>query len=49
MGIAWTERDVVELMIDACTERRRWEFMLTLAPLPLRGAIGSPVNPIALF
>jgi kynurenine formamidase len=28
---------------------RRWEFMLTVAPLPAPGGSGSPVNPIATF
>ncbi|MGC0371232.1 cyclase family protein [Microbacterium sp. SLBN-111] len=32
-----------------CRERRRWEFVSVLAPLPLPGASGSPVNPLALF
>ena len=29
--------------------RKRWEFMLTAAPLPIRGGTGSPLNPIATF
>ena len=33
----------------ACAERSRWEFLLTLAPLRLRGGTASPINPIALF
>ena len=33
----------------ACAERRRWEFLLTIAPLRLRGGTASPINPIALF
>ena len=32
-----------------CRERRRWDFLSVLAPLPLPGASGSPVNPLALF
>jgi kynurenine formamidase len=28
---------------------KRWEFMLTVAPLPAPGGSGSPVNPIATF
>ncbi|HEV8530302.1 MAG TPA: hypothetical protein VGT00_02675 [Methylomirabilota bacterium] len=31
------------------TTRKRWEFLLTLAPLRLKNVTGSPVNPIALF
>ncbi|MDX6314547.1 MAG: hypothetical protein QOF44_4011, partial [Streptomyces sp.] len=26
----------------------RYEFWLTAAPLPITGAVGSPVNPIAV-
>lgn len=33
----------------ACAERQRWEFLLTIAPLRLRGGTASPINPIALF
>jgi kynurenine formamidase len=28
---------------------KRWEFMLVIAPLPVPGGTGSPINPIALF
>ena len=34
---------------EAAAARNRWEFLLTLAPLPLPKATGSPVNPIAVF
>jgi kynurenine formamidase len=33
----------------ACAELRRWEFLSVLAPLPIPGASGSPLNPLALF
>lgn len=34
----------------AVTERfGRWEFLLTVAPLHIPGATGSPVNPLAVF
>ena len=29
--------------------RKRWEFLLTVAPLAVKGGTGSPVNPIATF
>jgi len=29
--------------------RKRWEFLLTAAPLPIKGGTGSPLNPIATF
>ena len=33
----------------ACAERKRWEFLLSVAPLRVAGGTGSPVNPIAAF
>jgi len=35
-----------ELAAD-CASDCRYEFMLTAAPLPITGGVGSPVNPIA--
>ncbi|MCC7363302.1 MAG: cyclase family protein [Dehalococcoidia bacterium] len=36
-------------LAQACAEENRWEFMLTVNPLRVRGGTGSPVNPIAIF
>ena len=33
----------------ACAQERRWEFLLSVAPLILLRGTASPVNPIALF
>jgi len=30
-------------------ELKRWDFLLTVAPLPVNGGTGSPLNPIATF
>ena len=40
-----------ELRLDLETARRlrRYEFMVTFAPLPVEGGTGSPVNPLAIF
>jgi kynurenine formamidase len=32
-----------------CRELGRWEFLSILAPLPIPGASGSPLNPLAVF
>jgi hypothetical protein len=32
-----------------CASLGRWEFMLSVLPLRLAGATGSPVNPVAFF
>lgn len=34
---------------EAAAARKRWDFLVTFAPLPIRGGTGSPVNPIATF
>jgi hypothetical protein len=34
---------------QAAASRKRWEFMLMIAPLPIPRGTGSPVNPIAMF
>jgi kynurenine formamidase len=49
MGLWLIDNGNLEDVARACAERRRWEFMLTIAPLRLAGTTGSPVNPIALF
>lgn len=42
------ELDLEELAETAAT-LDRWEFLLTVAPLPVQGGTGSPINPIATF
>jgi hypothetical protein len=39
----------LEALADAAAARGRWDFLLTAAPLPIRGGTGSPANPIATF
>jgi kynurenine formamidase len=36
-------------LAEACSQHASWTFLLTVAPLGIRGATGSPVNPIALL
>jgi kynurenine formamidase len=49
MGLHLIDNANLEDLARACAERRRWAFLLTIAPLKLPTATGSPVNPIALF
>lgn len=49
MGMWLIDNGNLEEMSQACAKYRRWEFMLTLAPLVLERVTGSPVNPIAMF
>jgi len=49
MGMWLIDNGNLEELSQACAKYRRWEFMLTLAPLVLERVTGSPVNPIAMF
>jgi kynurenine formamidase len=49
MGVHLIDNMQLEDVAAACSERRRWEFLLTLAPLRLERGTGCPINPIALF
>src|SRR5213596_441330 len=49
LGIHILDRADLEALSEAAALRNRWEFMLTVTPLALPNATGSPVNPIAMF
>ena len=49
LGLWLIDNMNLEDIAQACADRTRWEFLLTLAPLRLRNVTGSPLNPIALF
>jgi len=49
LGIHLLDRADFNALSDAAAARNRWEFMLTIAPLPIPNGTGSPVNPIAVF
>lgn len=48
-GVALLDNCLLEPLAAACAEEGRYEFMLTVAPLPVVGGTGSPANPLALF
>jgi len=37
-----------DALAESCARDGRYDFLLVAAPLPITGAVGSPVNPIAL-
>lgn len=39
----------LEALGEASSQRHRWEFLLTAAPISVPGGTGSPLNPIATF
>ena len=49
LGVPLLDRADFDALAEAAAERNRWEFMLTVAPLPIPNGTGSPVNPIAIF
>lgn len=49
MGMPILDALDLEALSEASRERRRSTFMLQFAPLPVDGATGSPLNPIATF
>ena len=49
LGIPLLDRADFDALSEAAAERSRWEFMLTIAPLPIPNGTGSPVNPLAIF
>jgi len=39
----------LEAVSKAAAQRKRWEFLVTAAPVPVLGGTGFPLNPIATF
>lgn len=49
MGLILLDIPALEPLVDVCEELGRSDFLLTMAPLRLKGGTGCPVNPIAVF
>jgi len=49
MGLILLDIPALEPLVELCTEHKRSDFLLTMAPLRIKGGTGSPVNPIAVF
>jgi kynurenine formamidase len=49
IGIHIFDNCDLEAVAKAAAQRNRWAFLLTAAPLAVRGGTGSPLNPIATF
>ena len=48
MGLLVGELFDLDDLAEDCARDGRYEFLLSAQPLPFTGAVGSPVNPIAL-
>ena len=49
MGMICADSLQFEELVPICEEEKRWEFMVTAAPLRLPRATGSLFNPVAIF
>ena len=49
LGIHLLDRADFDALSEVAAAQGRWEFMLTIAPMPIPNGTGSPVNPIAIF
>ena len=49
MGMPIFDNCDLELISREASKRKRWEFLLTAAPIAVPGATGSALNPIATF
>lgn len=49
MGLTIGEMWKLDELAEACAELGRWEFLLSAPPLPITGAVGSPINPVAIL
>jgi kynurenine formamidase len=48
MGLSVGEMFYLEELAAGCADDGRYEFFFVAPPLPITGASGSPVNPIAI-
>ena len=49
MGINLLDNQDLEALSEMCAKQNRWEFMLTINPVPVTGGTGFPLNALAMF
>jgi hypothetical protein len=49
LGLNILDNQDLEAVGDLAARQKRWEFLLTVAPVPVVGGTGFPVNAIATF
>ena len=49
LGVHLFDNCDLEAIGAAAAARKRWDFLLSAAPLPIGGGTGSPINPVATF
>jgi kynurenine formamidase len=49
MGMNIFDNCDLEELSEVAQKHKRWEFLLTAAPMPVQGGTGSPLNPLANY
>jgi kynurenine formamidase len=49
LGINILDNQDLERLAETAARLKRWEFMLTINPVPVTGGTGSPLNTLAVF
>lgn len=49
LHIPLVDRAMLQGLSQACRDLAKWDFLSVIAPLPIPGASGSPVNPMAIL
>lgn len=49
IGLTIGEMWNLDALAAVCAQRGRYTFLLSAPPLPVTGAVGSPINPVAVF
>ena len=49
LGLTIGEMWDLDELGSVCAELGRYDFLLSAAPLPITGAVGSPINPVAIL
>lgn len=49
LGANILDNQDLEALAEMCAKLKRWEFMITLNPMPVTGGTGSPMNTLATF
>jgi kynurenine formamidase len=49
LGINILDNQDLERLAETAAKLKRWEFMITINPMPITGGTGSPLNTIATF
>jgi hypothetical protein len=49
MGVTFGELFILDELGERCAAENRWDFLFVGAALPFTGAVGTPLNPLAIF